>query len=76
MSESLSTALDDLDRHAAGVQSGAAKALSNATQVRHDIADVRAALTALPAGGTEGQILSIVNGAPAWIDAPPTGFGH
>ena len=42
----LALALDELDRHAAGVQSGAAKALSNATQVRADIADVRAALAA------------------------------
>lgn len=40
----VTVALDALDRHMTGVQSGAAKALSNATQAKRDIAALLAAL--------------------------------
>ena len=61
--DQLAAAAAETDRHAVGVQSGAAKALSNATQTRHDVVDVLAALAdvraALDAG--DGAILARID---------------
>ena len=47
--DALAAAAAETDRHAVGVQSGAAKALSNATQTRNDAADILAAVDAIRA---------------------------